>query len=118
MAEAAPAVNLSERAAGCPSALTSLRFIAAESVLLAFQSNFLPQVDRREGACFENPAASKSATAGVVVWRRGKRRGRWKVTYQCADRQRRAAFARGGGRCNLRVTCCHDKQLWRQYIGR
>ena len=40
MAAAAPAVNLSERAAGCPSALPSLRFIAAESVLLAFQSNF------------------------------------------------------------------------------
>ena len=77
MAEAAPAVNLSERAAGCPSALPSLRFIAAESVLLAFQSNFLPQVDRREGACFENPAASKSATAGVVVWEEeGKEEGK------------------------------------------
>ena len=81
-AAAAPAVNLSERAAGCPSALPSLRFIAAESVLLAFQSNFLPQVDRREGACFENPAASKSATAGVVVRRRGGEGGRLHINAQ------------------------------------
>ena len=78
MAAAAPAVNLSERAAGCPSALPSLRFIAAESVLLAFQSNFLPQVDRREGACFEKPAASKSAQLRGLLFggAEGKEEGR------------------------------------------
>ena len=102
----ATAVNLSERAAGCPSPRprppSSLRrFIAAESVLLAFQSNFLPQDvgrDRGRELVLKILRLLNPQLRGLLFGRGEKREGKVEGYISMRRQTVGGAFARGGGR--------------------